>query len=343
MTMQKHQPIKLGTIENAGPNTLVAFLRNAGAACAQIDIGVAFVTAAGLDSLLYLLKKAASRGSVRVLTGLYQGFTEPKALRTLLMEQKRADGRFSVRVSREQRFHWKAYILVGRNTASVVIGSSNLTEYGLHESGELNVVLSFSTKSQGFLELRRVYEQHWNDKSIELTDEIVTKYEDWRKEAGLIFKTRSVPIRKILGAERSKRPEATAQVRYWRYCIDGHLEDETVDLLGRTTDWDRRKYEYFSTWRPSFQPGDKVIVFDLSANRIEAIEIKNTTKTPERTPDGSHFAAYRTIKGYARRLLVQNRWKALKAAGLLKRNTDAEHPKRLSKVRFDLFLEQLKK
>ena len=182
--MQKNRPIKLGTIENAGPNTLVAFLRNAGAACDQIDIGVAFITAAGLDSLLYLLKKAASLGSVRVLTGLYQGFTEPRALRTLLMEQKRADGRFSVRVSTDQRFHWKAYFLVRRDTARVVIGSSNLTEYGLHETGELNVVLSLSTESNGFAELRRIYEQHWNNKSVGLTDEIVTTYEVWWKEAG---------------------------------------------------------------------------------------------------------------------------------------------------------------
>ena len=162
-------------------------------------------------------------------------------------------------------------------------------------------------------------------------------------EAGLLFKRRSVPVRKILGAKPSNMPKSPTQVRYRRYCIDGHLEDETVDLLGRTTDWDRRKYGYFSTWRPSFQAGDKVILFDLSANHIEAIEIRDTTKTPERTPNGSYFAAYRRIKGCSRRRLVPNRWKALKAAGLLKRKNDAEKPRRLSQERFDLFLEQLSK
>jgi HKD family nuclease len=93
--------------------------------CNQIDIAVAFVTAAGLDSLEFLLKQAASKGSVRVITGLYQGFTEPKALWTLLRAQEETGGRLSVRVSRDDRFHWKAYMLVKRDSAKVVIGSSN--------------------------------------------------------------------------------------------------------------------------------------------------------------------------------------------------------------------------
>src|SRR5262245_2981475 len=107
--MTRRRSIQIGAIENAGPNTLVAFLRNAGAGCTQIDIAVAFVTAAGLDSLLYLLQQAASKGAVRVLTGLYQGFTEPKALSTLLRAQEQTGGRLSVRVSRDGHFHWKAY------------------------------------------------------------------------------------------------------------------------------------------------------------------------------------------------------------------------------------------
>ena len=42
--MQKKRAIQIGVIENAGPNTLVAFLRNAGAGCNEIDIAVAFIT-----------------------------------------------------------------------------------------------------------------------------------------------------------------------------------------------------------------------------------------------------------------------------------------------------------
>ena len=256
---------------------------------------------------------------VRVLTGFYQGFTEPKALWTLLREQERTPGRFSIRVSMDKHFHWKSYILVNKNAARVVIGSSNLTGDGLHQTGELNLVLSLSTESKGFVDLRRVYEQHWNKKSVDLTSEIAKRYEAWRKEAGLVFTRPSVPIRKILGGTRHKGGDRPYQVRKWTYCIDGHLEDETVNLLTQTTDWERRKYKFFSTWRPIFRDGDQVILFDLSDKHMEVIEVKDTTKTPGRTPDGSHFAAYRRIKGYSQRRLVPNRWKPLKAAGLLKR------------------------
>lgn len=78
--MTERRSIHIGAIENSGPNTLVALLRNAGNRCEHIDIAVAFITAAGLNSVLSLLQKTASRGTVQVLTGLYQGFSETKAL-----------------------------------------------------------------------------------------------------------------------------------------------------------------------------------------------------------------------------------------------------------------------
>jgi hypothetical protein len=114
-------------------------------------------------------------------------------------------------------------------------------------------------------------------------------------------------------------------------------------LLSRTTDWDRRGYEYFSTWRPSFRRGDRVVLFDLDAGRLQGIENKDTEKIPVRTADGYYFAAYRNIRGLSRRRLVPNRWKALKAAGLLRRKIDAESTRRLSQEKFSLFLDQLRR
>jgi hypothetical protein len=111
-----------------------------------------------------------------------------------------------------------------------------------------------------------------------------------------------------------------------------------VDLLRRTTDWDRRDYWYFSTWRPTLREGDRVILFDLTERSLGAVEIRDVTRTPERTPDGRHLAAYRRTRGLVRRRLVPNRWKALKAAGLLRRKDDAYLTRKLSKERFDLYL-----
>ncbi len=234
-------------------------------------------------------------------------------------------------------------MLIKKDAARIVVGSSNVTDDGLHRTGEFNVVLTLGTATKEFIKLRRVFEQHWQARSESLTDEVVNRYEGWRKKAGAIPNHRSVPIGKILAAIPRRDTTESREVRYWRTCIDGHLEDETENLLKQTTNWERQGHLYFSTWRPSFRPGDQVVLSDLSDKYLGVVEIKDTTQTPVRTPDGSHFAAYRKIRGYSRRKLVPNRWKALKAAGLLKRKDDAYVTKRLSKERFDKYLEQFKK
>jgi HKD family nuclease len=344
--MRRTRRVGVGAIENAGPNTLISFLRIAGAGCARIDLAVAFVTAAGLDSLLFVLRRAAARGRVRVLTGLYQGFTDPRALRTLLREQEATGGRLEARLSRDARFHWKSYLLVKKNTATVVVGSSNLTDDGLYRGGELNLVLSVGTGSKQFAQLQGVYDRHWQAKAEPLTGEAVDKYERWRIEAGPVPRHRSVPVSKILSGTRTRKPGGDAgprEPRYWRTCIDGDLADKTVDLIERTTDWEGRGYLYFSTWNPTYRPGDRVILFDLNDRVLCAVEVKETTRTPVRTPDGFHFAAYRPLRGLARRRLVPSRWDALKAAGLLRRKADAHPTRKLSEGRFRMYLEQLKK
>ena len=86
----------LGVIENAGPNHLRGFLKRHIPAARAVDIAVAFVTQAGLADLLPTLKKASMNGPVRVLTGLYQCFTEPEALQSLLDEQDNTNSHLSV-------------------------------------------------------------------------------------------------------------------------------------------------------------------------------------------------------------------------------------------------------
>jgi len=86
-----------------------------------------------------------------------------------------------------------------------------------------------------------------------------------------------------------------------------------------------------------------VILFDLSDGFLAVIEIKDTTLTPDRTPYGHPFAAYRRLRRFARCRLVKNSWKAIKTAGLLNRKDDAYQTRKLSKKRFGMFLDQLKK
>jgi HKD family nuclease len=341
--MPKRSTIRLGAIENAGPNTLMSHLKSAGSTAVEIDIAVAFVTAAGLDSVLYLLKKAAARGRVRLLTGLYQGFTEPKALGKLLREQQQTDGRLAVQVSLDPHFHWKAYFLAGKTNADVIIGSSNLTDDGLRRSGEFNVVLPLRKSSKQFQALHDIFERHWSAKSKPLTDEALRKYEAWRASAMVPTGFHRVPVSKILGSSHTTKPKVAREVRYWRTCVDALLSEETLALLREITDWDKKGYGYFATEKPFYQVGDRVVFFDFADKNVCVIEIKDTTSAPPPgTSDGVHFAAYKQVKEIPLRKLIRNRWKYLRASGLIRLKRYAYFTRSLSAKRFEQFVANLR-
>jgi HKD family nuclease len=94
----------------------------------------------------------AADGGVRLLTGLYQKFTEPQALRTLLRIQEETCGQLSVRLSLEPQFHRKMYLLTSRTRSTAILGSSNLTRDGLRSGGELNVMVCLPTEFSGHQE-----------------------------------------------------------------------------------------------------------------------------------------------------------------------------------------------
>lgn len=341
--MARASGVRIGAIENSGPNTLVSYLRSVGRTASQIDIAVAFITTAGLDSVLHLLKRVSARGQVRLLTGLYQGFTEPKSLRILLREQQQLQGRLTVHISSDARFHWKAYFVRGNASSHIMIGSSNLTDDGLRQTGEFNAVLTMQKGAKQFSELHKIFEKHWKAKSSLLTNEVLDKYEDWRASVEIASHGHKVPLSRILtlsGREPKAQPERKAC--FWRTAIDGDLSDEAEAMLMETTDWDRRGYLYLSTWRASFSVGDRLVLFDLGERNVTLVEIKETTRTPKRTPDGFHFAAYRRLRRTRLRRLTPKRWKSLKEAGLIPRRSDVHMTRRLSAEAFQRFVESLK-
>lgn len=334
--------IHVGTIDNTGPNRLVSFLRTAGAGCAGIDVAVAFVTSAGLKIVLNLLQRAASRGRVRFLTGLYQGFTEPKALRTLLRSQEETGGKLSVQISTVPHFHWKSYFLLKRTSATVVVGSSNLTDDGLRQAGEFNVVLTLKQSSSQFKCIHDIFDRNWQGKSKPLNIDVLRRYESWRTKHGGGQKAPRVPLSQIIGAIPPEQPSTAVDRRYWLSSLNGELSDETEAVLQETTDWDRRGLAYMSTWRPTYHEGDRVVLFDLWNNVLSVVEVVAMTQTPQATPDGKHFAAYRMIRNAPKRRLVKKRWQSLRAAGLIRRKDDVFTGKKLSEEKFDAFVENVK-
>jgi HKD family nuclease len=328
---------RIAQIDNSGLNQLLPYLRAAGGSCRQIDLAVAFITATGLESILHVLQKVARRGRVRVLTGLYQGFTDPKALAALLREQTATRGRLTVRLSDDPRFHWKAYLLTGNRSATAIIGSSNLTNEGLTESGELNVVLTTRPDAKDFGQFCKVFEKNWANRATPLDKRIVDEYRDWHQKQERPPR-RSVPLKRILGKSdkvalvSDHRPQ-----RFWRLSCTGTLQDTTINLLEELTDWDKRGLETLSTFTAQIRAGDEGVMFDVQSGWLTVIEIRDDTQTPKRTPDGRYFIGYRIRPKSIRKRLTPALWKRLREAKLIHSKVGAQVMGRLPEHKYRLF------
>lgn len=322
---------KISLIDNTGPNCLLPFLRAAGDACTQIDIAVAFITVPGLESVLHILQRVARKGHVRILTGLYQGFTEPKALAILLREQTESDHRLSVRICRDKRFHWKTYFLMTRRSATAIVGSSNMTAEGLAEPGEMNLVLRANRDAKQFCTVHSAFERYWDNRSQPLSKGIVDAYRQWGLRQ-LARRLPSVPIAKILGSPGGQEPplNPARQKGYWRLSCVGTLTPATDDLLERLTNWDKKHYETLSTFTPRIRTGDLAVMFDFPARRMNLVEIKDHVETPMSTPDGRYFIAYQVVRSSKTKRLTPTLWKQLRNRRIVRGKEAAKHIKPLS-------------
>jgi HKD family nuclease len=327
-------------IENSGPNNLRDYLKAVLLTASGIDIAVAFITRTGLREILQLLRQVARKGEVRIITGLYQGFTEPGALRALLRAQDQTKGRLSVRLSTEPGFHRKLYLARNKSKTIAVVGSSNLTKEGLRSSGELNIVLH-STKP---LSLRRVsesFEKDWRHRSAQLNLEQIKRYEAHYRKWKSALRSVSVPLRKILQIKSSRKHDTVNPRvrRVWRYSVDGLVRARTEQIIHESTNWDDKGFLWIAAGAHKYQIGDRVLLFDFNDSYASIIEIKDTTEAA--TPDGRHFFAYSRVPRIPKRKLTKRFFDRLKSTGLISSRVDAHRRRKISEGKWSAFVEML--
>ncbi len=314
-------------IENSGPNNLRDTLRAKLAKASEVCIAVAFITESGLDEIIQPLRQVATQGKVRLITGLYQRVTEPRALKTLLRIQTETRGNFSVRLSRDPQFHRKLFLLEIGAQAVAIVGSSNLTREGLRSGGELDLMISLPKSAPLYKRLKQAFEKDWH-RSVPLTAQQIARYENTRPtQVGQESYTKG-QLKKILGTEpiHEKANVKGEPINYWRDFITGLARKRTERIISETTNWDDRNYDWFSTGGPHpYKIGDRIFLFDFPAQRLDLVEVKDITRTPVPTPDGRHFVAYRRVSNYSRRF-SSRLWKQLQSVGI--REKDARHSRK---------------
>lgn len=337
--------MKTDIIDNSGPNqlgkTIQQFLNKAD----SVDIAVAFATQEGVLNLIDGLSRVGRRGQCRILVGVWQWFTQPDALRHLLRAQHQADGGMEVRVARLAQFHAKLYCFYRGSSANIVVGSSNLTDKGLRSEGELNICLHGNTKTHAITQARNRFNSYWNS-GRKLTESNSARYK--REYEQNLPKTprKSVPITKIFGRASTassrtltskRRKNKQLDIRYWRDSTDCFMDPATEDLLGRSTDWDRRGWWYYSSTDARYRVGDRVLLFDFNENELWLIEIKETSTSPVVTPDGRHFVAYARIRGTKKYHFSVGLWARLRNEKLVSSKSAAHRRSEITEDKWDEF------
>lgn len=138
------RPVKIELVDNISRRVLDSIVP----AIAQSDecrIAVAFMSSAGLSLLEPALRECLGRGGyAEFLVGLDLSATEPDALCALHRMAKTAKNAAWYcfpDLKRAALYHPKLYLMRAAGTATILVGSSNLTEGGLKSNIEVNALI----------------------------------------------------------------------------------------------------------------------------------------------------------------------------------------------------------
>ncbi len=141
--------------------------------CVSFSFSIAFITASGIQILAEILHKLQQRGIPgRVLTSTYLNFNDPAALRKLL-EYPNIESRVY-----QGDLHAKGYFFDKEGISTIIIGSSNLTQYALTCNKEWNVLFRSFPKGDILQKTKSEFEKLWEDEnSVSVTEQWIQNYE----------------------------------------------------------------------------------------------------------------------------------------------------------------------
>lgn len=150
--------------DNSQENTCLDVLQLSLHHAKVVNIAVAFLKQSGFDLIKDQLLRVGERGCVEVIVGLDFKSTEPKTLKELLDYSKNYNIKcycFSdYSLVDIPVFHPKLYYVEGNNnSATAIIGSSNLTKGGLQENFEINAIFSGNIAEYPLPKIKSLYYQ----------------------------------------------------------------------------------------------------------------------------------------------------------------------------------------
>jgi len=203
-------------------------------------LSVAFITESGLNTILENLEGISYRGGeVRVLTGLYQAITDSNSLRRMNDAQGKYGDKFLARISLEQQFHQKLYVIRSKplDRTTIIIGSSNLTAGGLKSGGELNIMIKTRIGSALARKIDSIFGEEWA-RGVKLSDDLISNYDQWYKDL------RKYALKMPGDKEIGNNPildRILGVASFHRDCEGIHYASQHKKSAGRRRSWRRKK------------------------------------------------------------------------------------------------------
>jgi hypothetical protein len=77
---------------------------------------------------------------------------------------------------------------------------------------------------------------------------------------------------------------------WWRDSIHRYAQPETVNIIRQITDWDKKKWNWYSSTRNRFKTGDRILMSDFADDWVYIAEVADRTEYP--TLDGRAMAPF---------------------------------------------------
>lgn len=278
----------------------------------EADLASAFVTGASLRRLESALSRAREqkRGlKVRAVVGLYQRFTPPDALATLLKLQREFPDKLSVRVARNRRFHWKLYAFRNSSARRFYVGSANLTQDGMTAEGELCIKITAAARDAVSKSLEAEFDRLWRDdkQSVKLDASLLSKYRRVaRPPRQYANPEKDDALKDVLTPPARISPEPSPRQRTKpakpRVCFAPYdLSEGTVEVVESETNWDREgwgytAYQYKGVFEKHLNAGVLLHVTSGMGPRefwLSLVEVKDDARLD--TQDGKYFLAHARV------------------------------------------------
>jgi superfamily II DNA or RNA helicase len=176
---------KLFISNQTEPNFIELFLANLKKAN-EVLISVSFIKHAGLIVIINPLLEALQKGTkVKIITSTYKNFTDVPVLERFILMMKdypTFECKLEFHTYLERGFHTKGYVFLQNQTATSIIGSTNLTRSALYSNFEWNSFVEGHVKDDYHGSLLSEFYSIWNHLPL-LTAEMVMKYDAEKQHA----------------------------------------------------------------------------------------------------------------------------------------------------------------